>query len=186
MLIEVDQLVAPLVARHQHGAGLFRVIGQPARQQLGHVFDLLSRREHLADEDDAGLVGGRIRLWIVGAGGADVGRSQGPAAANDGIGVSGGRPVDQMVGQGDDRLGAAAAVRQVDGAHTGFIEEAPEKLRVGGGERLVDGLIRIAHADPVAIVAGQKAKDALLKPAAVLRFSLRECSASGRAGGAKG
>ena len=46
--------------------------------------------------------------------------------------------------------------------------------RVGSGERLVDGLVGIAHAHPVPAGAGEQPQDLLLKPAAILGLVLQD------------
>ena len=54
----------------------------------------------------------------------------------------------------------------------GFFQKSTQVLRVRRGEGLVDRLIGIADADPVAAIAHQPAQDLFLQGAAVLGFIL--------------
>ncbi len=119
---------------------------------------------------------GRVGLWIAGRRRLDVlGQKR---LAGEGRGVLGHRPVHQVVGQFDDRRLRATRVGHGMRDHTALFQEVTEKVRVGGGKSLIDGLVGIADAHPVApspsargrraVRTGQQAQDLFLEFAAVL------------------
>ena len=144
---------------------------QPAGQGIGHNLEFSLCAELLAHQAHLAGIIGRIGLWIAGRRGHDVRRRE--SISHRVHGMIPLRPVNQIVGQVDDALGRTARIGQLTPRDVRFFQEVTQELGAGCGEGLVDGLVGVADAHPVAVGSDQQPQDFLLQPAAILRLVLQ-------------
>ena len=84
------------------------------------------------------------------------------------------RPIDQMIRQLLNAARAAPGIGQFTPIDAVRSDEFAQILGVGGGESLIDRLIGVANAHPVAALPGQGTQDIFLQPRTVLRFVLQD------------
>ena len=167
-----DQLEATLVARYEHGHGLILVLRQPTGQGVGHGSQFLARAELLGDDMYLAGVVWRVGLRIAGRRGLNVRWCQ---CVSHGLHrVLDLRPVNQIVGQSDDALCRAAGVGQLARFDVLLFQKLAQEPGVGRGEGLVDRLVGVADAHPVAAGPGQEPQYLLLQPAAILSLVLQD------------
>ena len=121
--------------------------------------------------NDAGRVVRRVALSVVRTGQPHIGRRQSVPAG--GVGMGAYHIIHQAVG-----LGQHAALGPAGGFH-GHAQlclrnEITQVFGIGGGEGLIDGLVRIAHPHPVAGPGRQQAQHLFLDQGAVLGLILQD------------
>ena len=153
-LQRVDHVEAALVAGRQHRHGPLRVLRQPARPASRPRPRSSSAGREACARSDGCLPGssGGLGWGSPGGVGSMWGGDRASRSCLHRVLVPG--PVDQVVGQVDDAAGRAARVGQLARRRRRrSSRKSRRKLRVGGGEGLVDGLVGVAHPHPVAVRA---------------------------------
>ena len=165
------QLAAAGVGRQQHGDRALRVLRQPALQGTHDQRAFLVGGQRLVVQMRITLDVGRVGLGVVGRRGLNIRRLQRLSGAHLRLRVLQ-RPVDEPVGEADYGRSTAAAVGHGMRLHVRLLQKIAQVARTGRREGLVNRLVGVADARPVALRAGQQAQDALLQPAAVLGLVL--------------
>ncbi|MPM67005.1 hypothetical protein SDC9_113920 [bioreactor metagenome] len=71
-------------------------------------------------------------------------------------------PIDEIVGQFNNAVAGAARIGQVTRGDVGVLQEIDQMFGRGGGKGLINCLVGIAHAYPVAGSANQRFQNILL------------------------
>ena len=127
-----------------------------------HQHRFFGRAIVLAQKLDSRGPIGRIRLRIARWRRLNVGRRQRIARTQRRVRMLPG-PGDQVVSQLLNAARAAPGIGQFPAVDSRIGDEIPQVLGVSGGERFEDRLIRVADAQPIALLAGQQAQDVFLQ-----------------------
>ena len=166
----LDRLGPARVRRHEQGGGGIPVFGQPFPDRGNHAIELGIRLFEELERHPAARRR-RIRLRISRRRRFYAGPIQRVPHRLDRMIFA--HPADQLVRQADDRQPRTPRIRQL-APDIGLVQKRAQVLRMRRCEGLVDRLVGIADADPVAFPTHQLAQNLLLQGAAVLGFVLED------------
>ncbi len=137
---------------------------QPRLDGFNDRVDLLFGPVLRPDEVNSRGIVRRVRLGVTGRRRDNVRRGQRVADIGQRVLIA--NPIDQMVGEIDNRLLRAPGLRHVHARVTS--DEVEQKSRIGGREGLENGLVGVADPHPIAALTHEPGDDLLLNMAGVL------------------
>ena len=171
LLQPVHKLLAVIIGRGEDRDGLVRVFLRMLHRQPADNIDFVAGGIKLRVINDAGGIVRRVALSVVRTGQPHIGRRQ--AVPAGGVGMGAHHIIHQTVGLGQHAaLGPAGSFH--GHAQLRLRNKIAQVFGIGGGEGLVDGLVRVSHPHPVAGPGRQQAQHLFLDQGAVLGLILQD------------